>query len=320
MKSPSVSENVNTEPAAMPGTANGSTTLRNVCDGLAQVVVARARAEQRAEIRAADREEAGVELPLRRDPRPRTVAAEGLRDRGDGADLPRTVAVPVALRDLAAIRRLDRLEREDGVDPLDDLRGRDDVVEAPAVGRADVHVLDEAQGVTGAAEVAGHVDDACVVDPALDDRVHLDGKPDRRCGSDSLQHALDGEVDVVHRAERRVVERVEADVDTIEARRAKHLGLAGEQRGVRRQGQVEALDLREPLDEHLELLAQERLAPGEADLLDAEPRERPGDARSRGEPRVVALEHGPCLQGDGGHGRPIQHREQVRVGHAEVIE
>src|SRR6187455_3834688 len=35
MKSPSVNENVNTDPAAMPGTASGNTTLRNVCEGRA---------------------------------------------------------------------------------------------------------------------------------------------------------------------------------------------------------------------------------------------------------------------------------------------
>src|ERR1041384_1567803 len=35
MKSPSVSENVNTDPAAMPGTASGSITLRKVCEGRA---------------------------------------------------------------------------------------------------------------------------------------------------------------------------------------------------------------------------------------------------------------------------------------------
>ena len=35
MKSPSVNENVKIEPAAMPGTASGSTTWRKVCEGFA---------------------------------------------------------------------------------------------------------------------------------------------------------------------------------------------------------------------------------------------------------------------------------------------
>src|SRR6188472_37200 len=244
-------------------------------DSVAQVLVARSGAEQRAQVGAAEREQAGVELSLRGDPRPRAVAAERLGDRRDDPDLPRSVAVAIPLRDLAAVGRLDGLEREHGVDPLHDLGGRHDVVEPPPVRRADVHVLDEPQCVPGAAEVARHVDDAGVVDAALDDRVDLHGKTDRRRRRDPFEHTLDREVDVVHRAEGRVVERVEADVDPAETRVAEDARLPGEERRVRRQRDVEAVDRREPLDEPLELAPQERLAAGETDLLDAEGHERP---------------------------------------------
>ena len=62
------------------------------------------------------REEAGVEAALGGEPRARAVAAERLRHRGDHADLAAAVAVAPALRDLAAVVRLDRLERELGGD------------------------------------------------------------------------------------------------------------------------------------------------------------------------------------------------------------
>ena len=66
-----------------------------------------------------------------------------------------------------------------------------------------------------AAEVPRELDDLVLVDAALDDAVDLDRHPDRLRGLDALEHARDGEVDVVHRLEDRVVERVEADGDAL---------------------------------------------------------------------------------------------------------
>ena len=149
-------------------------------------------------------------------------------------------------------------------------RGGHDVVEPPAVRRADVHVLDEPERMARAAEVASHVDDACVVDASLDDGVHLHREPDGVGGLDPLEHTRDGEVDVVHRLERRVVERVEAHVHAVEAGVTQRPSLLREERGVRRQREVEPVDRRELLDEALELLAQQRLTAGQPDLLDAE--------------------------------------------------
>ena len=106
----------------------------------------------------------------------------------------------------------------------------------------------------------------------------LTGRPTARGRVDPLEHARDREVDVVHRLERRVVERVEADVDAVEPGVPQRLRLAREERGVRRQRDVEPVDRREPLDEALELLPEQRLATGQPDLLDAERGEGPGDA------------------------------------------
>ena len=119
----------------------------DAADRVVQLLVGRAAADERAQVVPLRREEAGVEAALGRDPRARAVAAERLRDGGDDADLAAAVAVAPAPGDLAAVVLLGRLERELGVDQRDDLGGRDDVVEAPAVRRADVHVLDEAEDV-----------------------------------------------------------------------------------------------------------------------------------------------------------------------------
>ena len=180
-------------------------------------LVRRVGAQQRSQVVAADSEEAGVELSVRRDPRARAVAAEGLGHRGDDADLARAVEVAVALGDLAAVRGLDRLERELGADRGDDLGGRYDVVHPPAVRRADVHELDEANGVAGSAEAAGDVEDRRLVETSLHDDVDLDRESRFGGRVDPAEHARNGEVDVVHRAEHLVVERVEADGDARES-------------------------------------------------------------------------------------------------------
>ena len=156
----------------------------------------------------------------------------------------------------------------------------------------------------------GHVDDARVVDAALHDRVHLHRQADRRRGVDALEHARDREVDVVHRAEGRVVERVEAHVDAVEPRVAQRLRLPREERRVRRQRQVEAVDRREPLDEALELLAEQRLAAGEADLLDAERDERARDALELLEAQQLLAVHEPVVV--------AEDRLRHAVGAAEV--
>ena len=95
-------------------------------------------------------------------------------------------------------------------------------------------------------------------------------RPAASAASIALEHAGHREVDVVHRAEDLVVERVEADGDPVEARGLQRLGLAGEEGAVRRQRQVEPVDPGEERDQRLEVAAHERLAAGDPQLLDAE--------------------------------------------------
>ena len=140
--------------------------------------------------------------------------------------------------------------------------------------------------MAGAAEVPRELDDLVVVDAALDDGVHLDAEPGGGGGGDPVEHPADREADVVHGAERLVVERVEADRDALQAGRDERLGLLRQQRAVRRQGDVEAAERREALDQHLEIAAQERLAARDPDLLDAVRDERA--ARAARSPRTLS--------------------------------
>ncbi len=187
--------------------------------------------------------------------------------------------VAVALGDLAAVGGLEGLERELGADGRDDLGGRHDVVQAPAVGRADVHELDVADGMARSSEAARDVEDGALVQPSLDDDVDLDRQSGRGGGVDSREHASDGEVDVVHRPEDLVVERVEADGDAREPRVGERLRLLREERGVRRQRDVEVVvDRCEGRDEVLEIAAQQRLAARDPELAHAQVDEDARDA------------------------------------------
>ena len=119
-----------------------------------------------------------------------------------------------------------------------------------------------------AAKVPRQVEDPVVVDAALHDRVDLHGQPGLGGRVDSFEDARDREVDVVHRAEGLVVERVEAHGDARQARVGQRLRLPRQERPVRRQRQVDA-ERREHLDQPLDVAAHERLAAGDAELAHA---------------------------------------------------
>ena len=169
---------------------------------------------------AADGEEAGVQLAVGGEAGARAVAAERLRDGGDDADLAGAIFVYIAPRHLSPIRRLARgFSGISRADPLDDLRRRDNVVQPPAVCRADVHVLDEAHDVVRAAEAPRDVEDAVIVDAALDDDVDLDRREPRlERRLDAVEHdATPGNSTSFIAPEGRVVERVQADRHAVQA-------------------------------------------------------------------------------------------------------
>ena len=235
--------------------------------------------EARAQVRAVGREEAGVEPALGGDAGARAAPAERLSDRGDEADFAGAVAVAVPLSHLARVVGIDRLERELGVDQRHQIRGRHDLVDSPAVGAPDVHELDEADDVLAAPEVPGQIDQRVIVDALANDGVQLDRtEASGRSRIDALEHHRDREVDVVHLAEDRVVDRIEADSDAIEAGGGQRRGLRGEQRGVRGEGDLRVGDRGKHLDQLRQLRAEQRLAAGDAELPHAEAGRDPGDA------------------------------------------
>src|SRR5690348_10713516 len=75
---------------------------------VADLVVGRATAHQRAEVDPFGGEQACVELAVGGEPRPRAVAAKRLCHRRDDADLAATVAVAPARRDFAGVVGVDR--------------------------------------------------------------------------------------------------------------------------------------------------------------------------------------------------------------------
>ena len=118
-----------------------------------------------------------------------------------------------------------------------------------------------------------------VVEAALDDDVDLHRQAGFGRGVDPGEDARDREVDVVHRPEHLVVERVEADGDARQPRVGERLRLLRQERCVRRQRDVEVVaERRELRDQHLEVAPEERLAAGDAELLHAELDEHARDA------------------------------------------
>ena len=223
-------------------------------------------------------EQACVDLTFGREAGPGAIPAEWFGHRGDHAHFSRAVAIPPPFCHFAGVRRVHWLDPELSVERLDNVTGGDDVVEAPAVGGADIHVLDESQDVPGPFEVSGHVDDGAVVDTPFHDHVYLDGAEPGFGGSgDPVEHPLHAESDIVHGHEHLVVHRVEADRDPVEPGRGQIVGLARQQDAVG--GECEVLDIADPSqrrDEVLDPLTQKRLPSGESKLADAVAYERAG--------------------------------------------
>ncbi len=236
-----------------------------------QLRVARAAAQQRAQVMSAACEQACEELAVSRQPSAIAAGTERSADGVDQADLTGPVDVAVARGDLAVASGRERFERPARGDPSDDLGGRHDLRARPAVGRADVHVLDETQRLRAAAEVLGHRRHAALVEAASHDHVDLHGiEPGRDGRVDALEHARRRDRRVADRLERLVVERVEADRDAAEAGVGERPGLAREQQAVGGQRNVvDSVDPGKHRDKPLEVAAQQRLAAGQPQLVDS---------------------------------------------------
>ena len=143
---------------------------------------------------------------------------------------------------------------------------------------ADVHVLDEADGRAGAAEVAGEVENRVLVQAAADDGVELHrSEPGSLRRRDPVEDAPHRHLRVIHAHERGVVERVERNRHAVQAGSGERIRLSGEERRIG--GEREVLDARhggEHRDQPVQLASHERLAAGEAHL-----RHPVGDERRR---------------------------------------
>jgi hypothetical protein len=133
--------------------------------------------------------------------------------------------------------------------------------------------------------VARHRHDLVVVHAALDHHVDLDRpEADGMRRVDPGQHVGDREVDIVHALEDGVVERVERDGDAVRPASfsARALRASSEPLvvSVRSSGFPEGVgSSRSIADQVFEVLAQQRLAAGQADFLDAVGDEQPRHAR-----------------------------------------
>src|SRR5258707_11388453 len=100
-------------------------------------------------------EQAGAELAVRSEPDAGTMAAEGLRHRGDEADLTGcAVGKTVLASGLAALVR-NLHERPAGVDSLVDFRGGDDDVARPVAVGIEWHEFDKTHDHAGFAGERG---------------------------------------------------------------------------------------------------------------------------------------------------------------------
>ena len=132
--------------------------------------------------------------------------------------------------------------------------------------------------------------------PRLTTTLTFTGEPGLRGCVDPGEHARDREVDVVHRAEDLVVERVEAHRDAREPGVRERLRLLRQERGVRRQRDVESSSSAASMrDQQLEIAAEERLAAGDAELPHAEVDEHARDALDLLEREELAPRQEPVL-------------------------
>ena len=242
-----------------------------------------AAAEQGAEVVAAAREQAGVELAVGREPGARAVAAERLRHRRDDADLAAAVLVAPALGDLAAVvaARPARAASSASI-ALDDLaRPGTTSSMPPAVRRADVHVLDEAHDVAGAAEVAREVDDVWSLTPRWTTALTLSGlEPGLGGRLDALEHRATGKPTSF--IARKTSSSSESRL-TVTRRRpasASACACAREQRRRSSSGRGRAVRgcAASMRDQLVEVAADQRLAAGEADLFARPARRRSAPA------------------------------------------
>src|SRR5262249_55793212 len=137
------------------------------------LVVAGARAQGLAQVRLADREEAGAQLAVGGKPDAVAVGAERLRDGIDEADLARPIGEPMdAGSGVRLARHLDELVPR--LDDLPNLGAGQDRVRRPGAVRVQRHELDETDLIVGRARELAEAQHLVLGEVPHRNRVHLD--------------------------------------------------------------------------------------------------------------------------------------------------
>ncbi len=268
--------------------------------------------------------EAGADLAVGGETDPAAVAAEGMRDGGDDADFAEAVVEGEAAGGFGEVVGGQRDERTHGVEAGDDLFQRDDCVRRPVAcaggvgGFFEGHELDEAEDDSFVAGEVGEGFDLRIVEAAEKDAVDLDGAESGVLGGvDAVEDALEAVGDAGYSVKGFGVDGVHADGDAGEAGVFEGLREAGEVEAVGGEGDVEwiggegRMEFRGGTDEVEEAIAEERLAAGEANFLDAERDEEAKDAGV-----VVEGELGGL--GSAGPGAAVDAAEVAAAGDGEA--
>ena len=238
---------------------------RTAHHGLELVVVGSA-AQHGAQVRLAQREQAGAQLAVGGYADPVAVGAEGLRDRVDEADAAAAVGEAEGPRGRAGGAGLG-LQRVNRMDRGTDLLAAEHVVGRPRVVGVKRHELDEADLVGVLAGEAGERDHLGLGEAAHRQGVDLD-RVSLREGGERREAAQDLVQNVAarHLAEALALERVDGDVEARDARVDQRVGVALELVAVGRQRQlVQPGNRGEHRGQARQLAAHERL-----DLLEGQ--------------------------------------------------
>ncbi len=234
------------------------------------VVVGSAVAQEGAEVMIVLAEEAGADLAVGGEADARTVAAKGLGDGGDQADFTGRAVGKFILARGFAFRVGNLHQRPLRVDAPVNFLGGDHQFARPVAVGVERHEFDEAHDYTAVAGEGGEGFHFVFVEAANEDGVDFRGAERRILGGvDSAHHGvigagagdffkLDG------------VERIEADVDAVQAGGDQRRDTFGQQVAVGGHGNVRDTQFVQFAEECFGTCAHQGFTAGDAHLLDAQ--------------------------------------------------
>jgi len=151
-----------------------STLQPDTRQNVAEFVIVSAVTNRLTQIRALCCEQASIEYAVRRQSRPTAAAAEGFGHGRYESDLAQAIHVLITTSDFARIVSIQGPQRPALLHHCMKLFGRHDLVSAPAVAIADVHVFYQAHDMTRAAKVIEQIEDGVVVHAPFHDHIDLD--------------------------------------------------------------------------------------------------------------------------------------------------